>query len=299
MMFVNRHEILGDHAFWSDSILLLLTTINVIILGRRFHVGMVKKAQQGQTNMDTLISIGTGVAIIYSWFAYIQTYAFGTPTDMGHFLMGASFIITFILLGKYFETKTKGQASQAIQKLLQLQEKEAIILRDGQEVTLPIQEIVIGDTVIVRAGDKVPVDGTIIQGKSDIDEAMLTGESIPVTKSTDDEVYTGTIIINGTLHIHVTTASDQTMLAKIIDVVNTAQADKPPIQKLVDTISSYFVWGVLAVAVITFIAWYLSTGDLSQAMLIMISAIVIACPCAMGLATPVAIMVASGKGASQ
>lgn len=298
MMFIHRGTILND-MFWIDTLFIVVSVINVLLLWRGFHVGFVKKAKQGKTNMDTLISIGTLTALIYSVYAYIQTYTFGNPMDMGHFVMGANFIITFILLGKYLETKSKGQASQAIQKLMQLQEKEAIVLRDGKETRVPIDEIALDDIVVVRAGDKIPVDGVISKGQSDIDEAMLTGESMPVAKHSDDEVYTGTIVINGNLQIRVTKTPDQTMLAKIIEVVNDAQAQKPPIQKLVDTISSYFVWGILVIAVITFIVWYTLTGDVSKAMLTMISTIVIACPCAMGLATPVAIMVASGKGASQ
>ncbi|USN55843.1 MAG: HAD-IC family P-type ATPase [Candidatus Peribacteria bacterium] len=190
-----------------------------------------------------------------------MTYYLDRPTEMGDFLMGASFIITFILLGKYFETKSKGNASQAIQKLLQLQEKEALVLRDGKEVKIAIDKIVLQDTVIVRAGDKIPVDGTISQGKSDIDEAMLTGESIPVSKQPGDEVYTGTMVINGNLHITVTKTSDETMLAKIISVVNDAQANKPPIQHLVDKIASAFVWIVLLIAAGTLIVRHLRTGD--------------------------------------
>lgn len=299
MMFVDWYALLGADAFWLDTLFLVLATINVWVLGRGFHIRMIKKIRQGQTNMDTLISLWTGIALLYSIYAYIQTYVFGNPLDMGHFLMGASFIITFILLGKYLETKTKGQASQAIQKLLQLQEKDALVLRDGTEERIPIDAVQIDDVVVVRAGDKIPVDGVVLEWSSDVDEAMLTGESIPVTKAVGDEVYTGTVVINGTFHIRVTTPANQTMLAKIIDVVNNAQANKPPIQKLVDTISSYFVWAILIVAVITFVVWYSVTGDVSRALLTMISVIVIACPCAMWLATPVAIMVASGKGASE
>jgi Cu+-exporting ATPase len=201
--------------------------------------------------MDTLISIGTLIALGYSIYAYVMTYVYAIPTEMGHFMMGANFIITFILLGKYFETTTKGQASQAIQKLLQLQVKEAIVLLKGKEIKTPIEEIKQGDIILVRAGDKIPVDGIIIKGESDIDEAMLTGESIPVSKKKKDEVYTGTLVINGTLHIQVTKESNQTMLAKIIDTVNDAQASKPPIQHLVDKISSYFVRVILLIAIIT------------------------------------------------
>lgn len=299
MMFVHWWPLVGDNLVVLQAVFLILTAINVLILWGDFHDGAIKKAKLWQTNMDTLISIGTSVALWYSLYAFVMTYYLDRPTEMGDFLMGASFIITFILLGKYFETKSKGNASQAIQKLLQLQEKEALVLRDGKEVKIAIDKIVLQDTVIVRAGDKIPVDGTISQGKSDIDEAMLTGESIPVSKQPGDEVYTGTMVINGNLHITVTKTSDETMLAKIISVVNDAQANKPPIQHLVDKIASAFVWIVLLIAAGTLIVRHLRTGDRWDAILHMIAVIVIACPCAMWLATPVAIMVASGKGAAE
>lgn len=229
----------------------------------------------------------------------MSTYVYGVMVDMWHFIMGANFIITFVLLWKYLESLSKWRASQAIQKLLQLQEKEAIRLVDGKEEKVAVDDLALWDIVVVRAWDKIPVDGGIVSGTTDIDESMLTGESIPVSKKEGDDVYTWTVVINGHLHIEVTKTSDQTMLAKIIEVVNDAQANKPPIQKKVDTISSYFVWWILVVATITLFVWYATTWDWSQSILYTISVIVIACPCAMWLATPIAIMVASWTWASQ
>lgn len=298
-MFVNVVKLFGEYTMIVDIVLLLLGTIVVLGPGWNFHVGFIKKLRQWQSNMDTLISIGTLVARWYSLYAFGQTYLLGQEMHFYHFLEWAAFIITFISLWKYLELKSKGRASNAIQKLMQLQAKDALVLKDGKEFRMPIDDIQIEDTVIARAGDKVPVDGEIIEGNSSIDESMLTGENMPVNKQTGDEVFTGTIVQNGSLHIKVTKLQSETMLAKIVQTVNEAQNSKPPIQHLADKISGIFVPIILVIAISAFVGWYRYTGDVQKGLLIMVAAIVIACPCAMGLATPMAIMVATGTGASR
>lgn len=299
IMFVNTKELFWLNILYIDLIMLILATIIVFVVWLDFHIGFIKKLLKWQTNMDTLISIWTLVAWGYSVYSFIQTYLFGNIMPFYHFLEWAVFIITFITLGKYLEIKSKWNASQAIQKLLQLQIKKAVILKDWIEMWVSVDDLKLWDVVLVKAGDKIPVDWKIIKGQANIDEAMLTGESIYVNKEEDDEVFSGTIVQNGVLNIEVTKEQSETMLAKIIQFVDDAQNSKPPIQHLVDKISSIFVPVILLLAVISFIARYLYTGEVQKSLLTMVSVIVIACPCAMWLATPMAIMVASGTGASK
>lgn len=298
-MFVNMKDLFDDKIFYADLVMLILWAIIVFVVGSNFHVWFFKKLAKWQSNMDTLISIWTLVALWYSIYSFIQTYRFGNVMHFYHFLEWAAFIITFITLGKYLEIKSKWNASQAIQKLLQLQTKEAVIVQGWKEVKISVDDLKLWDVVVVKAGDKIPIDGKIIKGQANIDEAMLTGESIPVTKQENDEVFSGTIVWNWVLNIEVTKEQSETMLAKIIQFVNDAQSSKPPIQHLVDKISSIFVPVILIIAIVSFIGRYLYTGEVEKSLLVLVSVIVIACPCAMWLATPMAIMVASWTGASK
>ncbi|MCF7834916.1 heavy metal translocating P-type ATPase [Candidatus Gracilibacteria bacterium] len=298
-MFFDIKTIFKPHIFYIDLGLIILGSIVVLIIGFNFHVGFIKKLLKLQANMDTLISIGTLLALVYSIYAFVQVYWFDNMLHFYHFLEGAVFIITFITLGKYLEIKSKGNASQAIQKLLQLQTKDALIIKDGVERKISVDDLKIGDVVLVKSGDKISVDGKILQGQANIDESMLTGESIPINKKKADNVFSGTIVQNGVLNIEVIKEQSETVLAKIIEFVNNAQNSKAPIQHLVDKISSVFVPVIIVLAIVVSLIWYFYTGDVQKSLLIMVSMIVIACPCAMGLATPMATMVASGNGASK
>lgn len=298
-MFVDMKSLFVEKIFYADLLMLFLWTIIVFVVWANFHRGFLKKLVKWQLNMDTLISIGTLVAWGYSIYSFVHIYWLDNVMHFYHFLEWAAFIITFITLGKYLEIKSKWNASQAIQKLLQLQTKEAVILEDWKEVKIAVDDLKLWDVVVVKTWDKIPVDGEIIKGQANIDEAMLTGESIPVTKEIHQEVFSGTIVQNGILYIQVIKEQSETILAKIIQVVNDAQSSKPPIQHLVDKISSVFVPVILVLALIAFIWRYIYTGEVEKSLLTMVSVIVIACPCAMWLATPMATMVASGTGASK
>lgn len=241
-------------------------------------------------NMDTLIAIGTSVAYVYSIYAMLV----GKPV----FFEVAAFVITFILLGQVLEESMKSKASRAIEGLVGLQAKEATVIRSGQIVNVPLAEVVVGDMVQVKPGQKVPVDGVITDGSSSIDESMVTGESMPVTKKAGDTVVGSTINKTGAFVLRTTKVGKDTLLSQIVDMVKRAQASRAPIQKTVDQISHVFVPTVLIIAIITFVAWYVFLGaDMASAMLFAVAVIIIACPCALGLATPTALMVGTGRGA--
>ena len=294
------------HIFALDTFFMVAGLLVVFGAWWNFHKWFFTKVIRGQMNMDALISISTLIAIIYSWYAYYNVYWTENIIHFYHFLEWAQFIITFILLGKYLELKSKWSASRAIASLMQLQAKQATVIRDGKEQHIDIDDIAIDDIVIVRAGEKIPVDGIVVEWSCDVDEAMLTGESLPVSKEKESEVYSGTMVNNGSLRIRVTKTSDQTMLAGIMQSVRDAQASKPPIQHLVDKISRIFVPCILVIAVLAYflhsqwmmtrlydIMWTEVTDLTAKALLVAVATIVIACPCAMGLATPMAITVAT------
>jgi len=269
-------------------------------IGWQFYTGAFSAARHRTTNMNTLIAVGTSSAYIYSVVATffpsvfeIKGYSAGVYYDT------AATIVVLILLGRLFEARAKGQTSEAIKKLMGLQAKTARVARDGGEVDIPIEEVEIGDIVVVRPGEKVPVDGVIKEGYSSLDESMVTGESMPVEKGAGDSVIGATINKTGTFRFEATKVGRDTMLAHIIDMVQTAQGSKPPIARLADLIASYFVPAVMAVASLTFVAWYFFGPEPSftYAMLNFIAVLIIACPCALGLATPTSIMVGTGKGA--
>lgn len=248
--------------------------------------------------MDVLVALGTSAAYFYSVSEAIRTIF--TPEVKPHLYFETSAIlITLILLGKYFEAVAKGRTTQAISKLLDLQAKEATVIKDGKEVKVPIEHVQVGDVILVRPGEKIPVDGEVIQGQSSVDESVITGESIPVEKSAGDPVIGSTINRNGTLQMRATKVGKDTALAGIIKVVEEAQGSKAPIQRMADVISGYFVPIVVAIAALTFMVWItlITPGELPPALTAAIAVLVIACPCALGLATPTSIMVGTGKGA--
>ena len=241
-------------------------------------------------NMDTLIAIGTSTAYVYSIYAMF--------THQPVFFEVAAFVVTFILLGQVFEEAMKSRASSAIEKLLGLQAKDAEILRDGKLIRVPLAEVVVGDILRVKPGQKIAVDGIITEGSSTIDEAMVTGESMPVTKKAGDAVIGATINKSGTFMFKATKIGSNTLLAQIVDLVKRAQVSRAPIQKTVDKISNIFVPIVLIIAILTFVVWFVLLGaDFVTAMLYAVAVVIIACPCALGLATPTALMVGTGRGA--
>ncbi len=281
-------EILGEPlSMWVES---LLGTITVIGIGWEFHRGMVKQALHASANMDTLISVGTLAAVIFSWWNVI----IGAETR--YFETGAV-IAALILLGKFFEARSRGQASEAIEKLLKLGAKTARRIMNGVVEDIPIEEVKIGDILLVKPGEKIPTDGVVVSGESAIDESMLTGESVPVDKKTGDQVFGATVNTSGALTIKAVKIGNETVLAQIVKMVSDAQTQKAPIQKLADSISGIFVPIVIALAVITGVAWYVISGSIEPALVNAVAVLVIACPCALGLATPTAIMVGTGRGA--
>lgn len=266
------------------------------IVGWGFYRGAYKSLRSGSANMDVLVALGTSAAYFLS--VYNTFFLPATPGEMPHlYFESSAVIITLILLGKFLEARAKGKTSEAIRKLMGLQAKTARVVRDEQELDVQIAEVIVGDIVVVRPGERIPVDGEVVSGTSSVDESMLTGESIPVDKEPGDMVVGATINKHGAFRFRATKVGADTALAQIIKVVEDAQGSKAPIQRMADTISSVFVPVVVAIAAGTFIVWYLLTGNAEQAIINMTAVLVIACPCALGLATPTSIMVGTGKGA--
>ena len=275
----------------------LLLTVPVMIAGYRFYTVGFSKLFRLEPNMDSLIAIGTGAAFLYGVYAVLQIIK-----GHGHFAMDLYFesvgvIITLIMLGKYLESVSKGKTSEAIKKLMGLSPKTATVIQGKKEIEIPIDEVEVGDVVVVKPGDRIPVDGEVVFGRTSIDESMLTGESIPVEKNVGDKVYGATINKNGTIRFKATRVGRDTVLGQIIKLVEEAQGSKAPIAKLADVISGYFVPTVIAIAVVAALLWFISGQSLVFSLTIFVSVLVIACPCALGLATPTAIMVGTGKGA--
>lgn len=271
--------------------------IPVIIAGNKFYTVGFKALIQRSPNMDSLIAIGTSAAVIYSLYSTYQISIGNFHAVEGLYFETAGVIITLILLGKSLEAVSKGKTSEAIKKLMGLAPKTAIVIQDGKEMEIPIDEVEIGDVILVKPGEKIPVDGEVIDGHTAIDESMLTGESMPVDKKAGDKVYAASINTNGMIHFKATKVGDDTALAQIIKLVEDAQGSKAPIAKMADIVSGYFVPIVVLIAVIAFAGWLIGGQSLVFALTIFISILVIACPCALGLATPTAIMVGTGKGA--
>lgn len=269
-----------------------LGSVVILVLGWEFHSGMIKQLKMRSANMDTLVSLGTLAALIYS------IWAMAVNKEEMYFETGAV-ITALILLGRYFEAKSRGQASEAIEKLLQLGAKTARLIENGGEREVPVETVRAGDILLVKPGEKIPVDGTVVEGSSSVDESMLTGESMPVSKKIGDAVFGATINLSGAPHIQATKVGQDTALAQIVKMVAEAQIKKAPIQKFADKISGIFVPIVLAIAAVTAIGWYLASGDISESIIPAVAVLVIACPCALGLATPTAIMVGTGLGAKR
>ncbi|MGH0431429.1 heavy metal translocating P-type ATPase [Bacillus hominis] len=277
---------------------LALATPVQFIIGGQFYIGAYKALRNKSANMDVLVALGTSAAYFYS--VYLSIQSIGSSEHMTDLYFETSAVlITLIILGKLFEAKAKGRSSEAIKKLMGLQAKTATVVRDGTEMKILIEEVVAGDIVYVKPGEKIPVDGEIVEGKSAIDESMLTGESIPVDKTIGDVVIGSTMNKNGFLKVKATKVGRDTALAQIIKVVEEAQGSKAPIQRVADQISGIFVPVVVGIAIITFVVWmvFVTPGDFGGALEKMIAVLVIACPCALGLATPTSIMAGSGRSA--
>lgn len=262
--------------------------------GGQFYRDAYLNLLDRNTNMSTLVVLGTSAAYFYS----VAVMLFGDVLDVEYLYFETSAIlITLIILGKYLEALAKGRTSEAIKKLMGLKAKTATVLRDGQEYDIPVEAVRVGDLVLVKPGEKIPVDGVVKEGYSTVDESMLTGESMPVEKHVGDEVIGATINLHGIITFEAKKVGKETALAQIIKVVEDAQGSKAPIQRMADLVSSYFVPAVLVIALVTFLGWYYWTSSLTIALLTMVTVLVIACPCALGLATPTAIMVGTGLGA--
>ncbi|MGL5152684.1 MAG: heavy metal translocating P-type ATPase [Clostridium sp.] len=279
------------------ALIQLILTVPVMVVGIKFYQSGIKNLIQMSPNMDSLISIGTLAAFIYGVFAIYKINGGEHEYAMHLYFESAAVILALITLGKYLEALSKGKTSQAIKALMGLAPKTATIIRDGVESVIPVEEVIVGDIVIVKPGEKLPVDGEVIEGNTAIDESMLTGESIPVEKSIGSPVIGASINKTGFIKYKATKVGKDTALAQIVKLVEDAQGSKAPIAKLADIISSYFVPIVIGLAIISAIAWKFAGEDNIFALTIFIAVLVIACPCALGLATPTAIMVGTGKGA--
>ena len=287
-------------AWWANWLMFALATPVQFYVGWQYYVGAYKSLRNGSANMDVLVAMGSSAAYFYSipvMLGWIE----------GHvYFETAAVIITLIKLGKYLEARAKGRTSEAIKKLMSLQAKTARVVRDGQELEVPVDDVRVGDLVIVRPGEKIPVDGVVVEGRSAVDESMLTGESLPVEKGPGDPVIGATLNKLGRLKFEATKVGRETALAQIIRLVEDAQGSKAPIQQLADRVSAIFVPAVIVIAALTFLGWYFlapltgytfTESVFTTALINMVAVLVIACPCAMGLATPTAVMVGTGKGA--
>ena len=282
----------------SYALIQLALVLPIIWLGRRFFVDGFKALSKGHPNMDSLVALGTSAAFLYSLYGTYHVLEGHAHFAMNLYYESAGVILTLITLGKYFEAVSKGKTSMAIQTLVGLAPKMATVLRDGQEVEVPVEEVQVGDLIRVKPGEKVPVDGIVTEGNSTVDESMLTGESIPVSKSVGDEVIGASLNKTGSFILKATKIGKDTALSQIIQLVEQAQGSKAPIAKLADKVSGVFVPIVIVLALVSGLAWYfLGQESWVFALTITISVLVIACPCALGLATPTAIMVGTGKGA--
>ncbi len=277
---------------------LMLTTFVLFWCGSSFFINAWKALKRHTATMDTLVAIGTGTAYLYSLFSIFSPQWFvnqGLTPEL--YFEAASVIIALILLGRLLENRAKGQTSEAIRKLMGLQAKTARVIRNDRAIDIPIAEVVLGDIILVRPGEKISVDGEIVEGASTIDEAMVTGESVPIKKHPGDRVIGATINKTGSFKFRVTKVGKDTFLAQIVKLVQQAQGSKAPIQRLADRVTGWFVPAVIAIAIATFILWYNIMGNVTMALITTVGVLIIACPCALGLATPTSIMVGTGKGA--
>ena len=284
-------------ANWVNYLMFALAAPVQFYVGRDFYSGAVRSLRSGFANMDVLVSMSTSIAFAYSTLVMVALSR-GSSILGGHvYFETSATIITLVMVGHWLETQAKAKTGDAIASLLSLQSRTARVIRGGEDAEIPIEQVVVGDQVLVRAGEKIPLDGSVIAGHSVVDESMITGESLPVEKTTGSEVIGATTNLEGMLTIRVRHVGTDSALARIVKQVSDAQATKAPIQHLADRISGVFVPVVVAVALLAFCIWFFFVGDPLQAMLRMIAVLIISCPCAMGLATPLAVTVGMGRGA--
>lgn len=275
----------------------LILVVPVLFAGRRFYIDGFRAIVRGGPNMDSLIAIGTSAALLYSLYETIRLFQGGHHGNHGLYYETAATIITLILLGKTLENRSKGRASEAIKKLMRLRPKTALIIREGREFEVPLEFINPGDRVLVKPGTTIPVDGMVAEGTSSVDESMITGESLPVEKGPGSPVYGGTLNNQGSLVIEATKVGAESLLSQIIRLVEDAQGSRAPIARLADQVSGIFVPVVVGIAAVSALAWYLAGQDIFFSLTVFVAVLTIACPCALGLATPTAIMVGSGRAA--
>ncbi len=294
----------GLHWHWFPMLLhnpwgqLVLATPVMIWCGQQFFVGAWKSLLYYTADMNTLVTLGTGSAYLYSLFAtFFPGFFQSHGLEAAIYYEPAAVIITLILLGRLLESHARGKTSEAISKLMGLQAKTARVIQNGKPIDLPIEQVQVGDVILVRPGEKIPVDGEVISGVSQVDEAMVTGEPLPVKKQVGDEVIGGTINKTGSFQFRAARVGKDTMLAQIVKLVQAAQVSKAPIQRLADQVTGWFVPVVIVIAIATFLIWFHTTGNLTMAMITTLGVLIIACPCALGLATPTSIMVGTGLGA--
>ena len=275
----------------------MVLTILVLINGRKFYIVGFKSLFKGNPNMDSLVALGTGSAFIYSFIMTILI-----PSDAAYvhnlYYESAATVVTLVMVGKYMEGRSKNKTSEAIRKLMELAPDTAIVIRKGEQIEVPIEQVVRGEQILIRPGSRIPLDGKVVEGMTSVDESMLTGESIPVEKEVGDEVIGGSVNYQGAIVVKVTHVGADTTLAKIVKMMEDAQGKKAPISKLADTVAGYFVPTVMAIAIFAAIIWTVLGHDITFVLTIFVSVLVIACPCALGLATPTAIMVGTGLGAN-
>ncbi|MBR7553132.1 heavy metal translocating P-type ATPase [Allobacillus sp. GCM10007491] len=297
-MFVHLFNMSIPDIFMNPWFQFALATPVQFIIGWQFYVGAYKNLRNGGANMDVLVALGTSAAYFYSLYESFKTL--GNPGYEPHLYFETSAIlITLILFGKYLEAKAKNQTTNALSSLLNLQAKEARVIRNGEETMIPVEEVEVGDRLIVKPGEKIPVDGKVVKGRTSVDESMITGESIPIEKEVGTNLIGSTMNKNGSVEMEATNVGKDTALASIVKVVEEAQGSKAPIQRLADVISGYFVPIVVVISIITFIVWisFVQPGQFEPALVASIAVLVIACPCALGLATPTSIMVGTGRAA--
>ncbi len=286
------------HILHNPYLQFALATPVQFFVGSRFYKHAFLAVKSGSATMDVLVAIGTSAAYFYSVYLTFFTNAIHTnSSSMQVYFEASATVITLVLLGKLLEARAKSRTADAVKKLISLQAMTATVIRDGRELEVPLSEVKCGDTVIVRPGEKIPVDAVVLSGSSAVDESSLTGESVPVDKSENDTVYSGTVNTTGALTLTATAVGADSMLSRIIRMVEQAQGSKAPIQKTADKVSAVFVPAVLIAAALTFAGWFIFTGRLESALVNAVSVLVIACPCSLGLATPTAIMVGTGLGA--
>ncbi len=278
----------------------LFATYMLFSVGQPYLAGIWRFIRYGQADMDTLVGIGTSVAFIYSFILTAFENSLASILNTEHTYYDVTIVVIgLITLGKYLEAKAKSKTSYTIQKLLGLQPKTARVIVDGQETDIPIDQVVVGNLIRVRPGEKIPVDGVVIEGESTVNESMLTGESLPANKAKASQVIGATMNISGSFVMQATKVGTETVLSQIVKLVEDAQGSRAPIQRLADTVSAYFIPAVLVISVLTFVGWAIFSGNLVFGLLNMITVLIIACPCAMGLATPTAIMVGTGRAAQK